>query len=103
MISFLTESGTDFKETTTVGGFTNGMNKNNFDAAFESACDSLNQSGQGYDFMNDINALLKNDAAMESFKDSILSDFRVIVKEEQLKIQVILLHYMNRLLSYLIT
>ena len=76
MISFLTESGTDFKETTTVGGFTNGMNKNNFDAAFESACDSLNQSGQGYDFMNDINALLKNDAAMESFKDSILSDLQ---------------------------
>lgn len=74
MISFLTESGTDFKETNTVGGFANGMNKNNFDATFESACDSLSNAGNGYDFKQDINALLKNDVAMEAFKDELLSD-----------------------------
>lgn len=75
MMSFLTESGSDFKETATVGGFANGANKNDFDAAFESACDNLQLAGSnGYDFKQDINSLIKNEAALEAFKDDLLSD-----------------------------
>ena len=75
MISFLTESGSDFKETATIGGFANGANKNDFDAAFESACDNLQLAGNnGYDFKQDINALIKNDVALEAFKDDLLSE-----------------------------
>ena len=75
MMSFLTESGSDFKETATVGGFANGANKNDFDAAFESACDNLQLAGNnGYDFKQDINSLIKNEAALEAFKDDLLSD-----------------------------
>ena len=75
MMSLLTESGSDFKETATVGGCANGANKNDFDAAFESACDNLQLAGNnGYDFKQDINSLIKNEAALEAFKDDLLSD-----------------------------
>ena len=34
MVGFITESGSDFKATPTVGGFRNALDKNDFDSIF---------------------------------------------------------------------
>lgn len=68
------ESSRDFKETKTIGSFMNGSSKNSFDAAYESAHDSLMQSN--IDPKVDINLMIKNNAIMESFKDSLLSQLK---------------------------
>ena len=71
MLNFLTESTKDFKETETLGAFSLGNNKNDFDATYESAYNELLKAN--VDPMVDINILLKNEAIMENFKDTLLS------------------------------
>lgn len=70
-LSFLTENTRNFEETPTIGSFSRARTKNTFDSIFENTYDSL--MGQGIDVMVDINHLIKNQAVMESYKDSILS------------------------------
>ena len=68
MLNFLTESTKDFKETETLGAFSLGNNKNDFDATYESAYNELLKAN--VDPMVDINILLKNEAIMENFKEN---------------------------------
>lgn len=74
MLSFLTESSKDFKETQTIGSFAMGSHKNDFNAIYENAYNALMESG--IDPMVDVNTLVKNSAVMESFKDTLLSQLR---------------------------
>lgn len=69
MLTFLSESAKDFKETATVGGFNNGIN-NSFDDIFTETYDSM--MGNGVDVMTDVNTLIKNKAKLASFKESLL-------------------------------
>lgn len=69
MVGFITESGSDFKATPTVGGFRNALDKNDFDAIFSEACDDLGT----VDLKEDINTFIKNPTMIEAFKDTLLS------------------------------
>ncbi len=71
MVSFLTESGKDFQETSTVGGFTLGNKKNDFDSIYAEAANNL--QAQGIDLKSDINTFIKDEALVESFKEDLLS------------------------------
>lgn len=69
---FLTESvSPDFQETPTIGGFSAGAMKNDFNAVFEEAASEL--KGKGIDIMRDLNVLLENSTAMSTFKDALLA------------------------------
>lgn len=74
MLNFLIESSKDFKETDTIGSFSLGNNKNSFEATYERAYDTL--MAGNIDPMVDINLMLKNDALMESFKDTLLEPLK---------------------------
>lgn len=74
MISFLTESSSDFVATETVGGFNSGAHKNSFDDIFTEAYNNL--MANGIDLMVDINSLVKNKAMLSSFKDSLLGELK---------------------------
>ena len=54
-IAFLTESAKDFAETATIGGFTSGNKKNDFDSIFTEAYN--NMLANGTDVMIDVNDL----------------------------------------------
>lgn len=73
MISFITENGADFEETELIGGFSAASNAQTFDDYFESAAHELTMSTRGgMDIKSDINAFLKNPAAIEQFKTDLL-------------------------------
>ena len=78
MLTFLSESAKDFKETATVGGFNNGI-KNSFDDIFTEAYDTM--MGSGVDVMTDINTILKNKAKLNSFKDALIGQLCTECKE----------------------
>lgn len=75
MLTFLTESSKDFKETATVGGFNNGVAKNNFDAIFTESYDNL--MNKGVDLMVDVNNLIRNKAVFGAFKDQMLGELKL--------------------------
>ena len=74
MITFLTESSSDFVTTETVGGFNNGAQKNSFDDIFEEAYNDL--LANGVDLMVDVNSLIKNKAKLGAFKDELLGELK---------------------------
>lgn len=74
MLSFLTESTKDFKETETIGSFSHGFNKNDFDSVYERVCEEFVR--EGINPMLDVNSLISNNNAMESFKDAILGQLK---------------------------
>lgn len=74
MLSFLTESSKNFQETPTIGGFGLGSNKNSFEAMYENAYDQL--MAASINPMVDINLMIKNQAVMESFKDTLLAQLK---------------------------
>ena len=74
MLNFITEASKNFEETQTIGSFTEGVNKNSFEAMYENAYNILMESS--INPMVDINLLIKNDALMESFKDTLLEQLR---------------------------
>jgi hypothetical protein len=73
MLTFLTESSKDFKETATVGGFSAGVH-NSFDDIFTEAYDSM--LGNGIDVMVDVNSLVKNKAKTAAFKNALLGELQ---------------------------
>lgn len=74
MLTFLTESSSDFVATETVGGFNSGSNKNTFDDIYTEAYNDL--MSNGVDLMRDINDLLKNKAKLGAFKDTLLGELK---------------------------
>lgn len=74
MLTFLTESTSDFVATETVGGFNNGSQINTFDDIFTEAYNNL--LSNSVDLMVDINSLLKNKAKLAAFKDSLLGELK---------------------------
>lgn len=72
MITFLSDSTSDFVATETVGGFTSGSQKNSFDDIFTEAYNTL--MAKGVDLMVDINSLIKNKAKLNVFKDALLGE-----------------------------
>lgn len=74
MLNFLTESATDFKETTTVGGFANGASKNSFDSIFTEAYNNMMQ--KNLDLMVDVNELIRNKKLLGMFKDSLIGELK---------------------------
>lgn len=81
MLNFLTESTKDFKETSTIGGFRNGSEKNSFDGIFTESYDNL--MGKNVDLMMDINALMRNKPLLNTFKDSLLGELKTECAEMQ--------------------
>jgi hypothetical protein len=81
MVTFLTESTKDFKETATVGGFNNGASKNNFDSIFTEAYNGL--MNKGIDIMLDVNELVRNKAVLNTFKDQMLGELKTECAEMQ--------------------
>ena len=82
MITFLTESSKDFEVTETVGGFNHSSSVNSFDDIFEEATQSIRANG--IDPLVDINKLIKNNAAMKSYKDGLLSQLKVESEDMQM-------------------
>ena len=74
MLTFLTESSSDFVATETVGGFNNESQKNSFDDIFTEAYNNL--MANGVDLMVDINDLVRNKAKLNSFKESLLGELK---------------------------
>ena len=74
MLTFLTESSSDFVATETVGGFNNGSHMNSFDDIYSEAYNEL--MANGVDLMVDINSLLKNKAKLAAFKESLLGELK---------------------------
>ena len=74
MITFLSDSTSDFVATETVGGFTSGSQKNSFDDIFTEAYNTL--MANGVDLMVDINSLIKNKAKLKVFKDALLGELQ---------------------------
>ncbi len=74
MITFLSDSTSDFVATETVGGFTSGSQKNSFDDIFTEAYNEL--MANGVDLMVDINSLIKNKAKLKVFKDALLGELQ---------------------------
>jgi hypothetical protein len=79
MLNFLTESSKNFEETETIGSFSHGSDKNSFESMYEQAFDEL--SVHSINPMVDINLMIKNNAIMESFKDTLLSQLHDDCKE----------------------
>lgn len=78
MVGFITESGSNFEATPTVGGFRNALDKNDFEAIFSEACDDLGT----VDFKEDINTFIKNPTMVEAFKDTLLSGIQAFCENQ---------------------
>ena len=74
MLSFLTESSSDFQVTETVGGFKHGANYNTFDDIFTEAYNSL--MAASIDVMSDVQALIKNKTKLAAFKDALIGELK---------------------------
>lgn len=79
MLSFLTESTSDFVATETVGGFNSGSQKNSFDDIFTEAYNDL--MANGVDLMVDVNSLIKNKAKLAAFKNALLGELKTESEE----------------------
>lgn len=73
-LSFLTESSKGFQETPTIGSFSLGAQKNEFDTVFEQACNEL--MAQGIDAKININDLVQNKPVYEAYRDALLSSLK---------------------------
>lgn len=71
-LSFLTESSRSFEETSTVGGFSNNINMNNFDGIFTEC--ATNMASKGIDVMVNINELMKSKPKMQAYKNALLGE-----------------------------
>ena len=78
MVGFITESGSNFEATPTVGGFRNALDKNDFESIFSEACDDLGT----VDFKEDINTFIKNPTMVEAFKDTLLSGIQAFCENQ---------------------
>lgn len=67
---FLTESGRDFKETSSIGVFGQGTKVNSFDTLFAETVD--NMKANDFDVLTDINQFVKNPAIREEYKEKLL-------------------------------
>lgn len=74
MLTFLSNSTSDFVATETVGGFNRGSQKNSFDDIFTEAYNDL--MANGIDLMVDVNSLIKNKAKLNAFKDELLGELK---------------------------
>ena len=70
MVSFLSNSASDFVATETVGGFNNHINMNSFDDIFTEAYNQLMVNG--CDVKVDINTLIKNQGMLAAYKEALL-------------------------------
>ena len=69
-LPFLTESGSNFEETATVGGFSMNKSVNDFDSMFTEAAESISNA---MDYKTDINTFVKSPELIATFKDSLLA------------------------------
>ena len=72
MLNFLTESSKDFKETQTVGAFSNGADTNSFDHIFTETYEDL--LGKNVDLLRDVNTVINNKAILSTFKNGLLGE-----------------------------
>ena len=79
MLTFLSESTSDFVATETVGGFNSGSQKNSFDDIFTEAYNDL--MSNGVDLMVDVNSLIKNKAKLGAFKSALLGELKLESEE----------------------
>ena len=79
MLTFLSESTSDFVATETVGGFNSGSQKNSFDDIFTEAYNDLMVNG--VDLMVDVNSLIKNKAKLGAFKNALLGELKTESEE----------------------
>lgn len=79
MLTFLSESSSDFVATETVGGFNSGDHKNSFDDIFTEAYNDL--MAAGVDLMVDVNSLIKNKAKLGAFKNALLGELKTESEE----------------------
>lgn len=79
MLTFLSESTSDFVATETVGGFNSGSQKNSFDDIFTEAYNDL--MANGVDLMVDVNSLIKNKAKLGAFKSALLGELKLESEE----------------------
>ena len=79
MLTFLSESSSDFVATETVGGFNSGSQKNSFDDIFTEAYNDL--MANGVDLMVDVNSLIKNKAKLGAFKNALLGQLKTESEE----------------------
>lgn len=79
MLTFLSESASDFVATETVGGFNSGSQKNSFDDIFTEAYNDL--MANGVDLMTDVNSLIKNKAKLGAFKSALLGELKTESEE----------------------
>lgn len=73
-LSFLTESTGNFEETQTIGSFSAGKQRNNFDEAYDRAYQVA--ASASLDPMVDIAFMIKQPHIMESFKEELLSELK---------------------------
>lgn len=79
MLTFLTESTSDFKTTETVGGFNHNSMKNTFDDIYTEAYNNL--LANGCDLMSDLNSFIKNKAKVAAFKEALLGQLKTESEE----------------------
>ena len=70
-LPFITESGKDFVETPTVGGFSLNTRQNDFDSVYTEAANSLGST----DIRKDINTFIQSQEMIDTFKENLLSGF----------------------------
>lgn len=71
-LPFLTESGSNFEETATVGGFSMNQSANDFDSLFTEAANAVSGA---CDYKTEINTFIKSKELIDTFKDALLSGF----------------------------
>lgn len=72
ILPFMTESGSTFSQTSTIGSFSNGRHMNSFDDNYTRVYNQFNN--QGLKINTDIRAILEDQAIYESFRDELISD-----------------------------
>ena len=85
-LPFVTESGKDFEETSTIGGFCLNSNVNDFDSVYSEAADSI---ASAVDVRKDINQFLKSEELISTFKENMLSGIynEAVANEENMMAQ----------------
>lgn len=77
---FLTESGKNFKETASIGVFSQGLNVNSFDKLFSEAYEEM--KSQDINLLTDVNQFVKNPAMQETYKEKLLSMVQEAVESD---------------------
>lgn len=74
MLSFLSESASDFKVTPTIGGFNSGSQVNSFDDIFTEAYNAMMTAG--VDVKKDVASLINNPAKLNAYKEALLEGLK---------------------------